>query len=632
MKALYGLTFAIAALLLGVEVLSAQWGEQFGLHCPGQWVNGGQNCQCPDGSMANGSMSGGSVVMFCPQAAPQYRPPPQYSPPPQPAVGDYCANGRTCPVGSQCTSDGMCMPRGNTECGDHSCRQGSYCGSRNICVAEGATDCGNGTTCSAGKKCSRDNKHCLDQDTLDCGSFFCRLGSKCGSGNKCLDQSAADCGNGSSCSAGTLCRRGGGCATREELAAEAEQKRRELAAKREAERLAEIERQRKAAIVAAERAQQIAAKKKEAEEKKLLEAAQRKAAEEAKKKADDEKREEARLKEQRELQAAKLKEEERKRELAQKKLEAERKAAELKKQEAERLAAALAEAKRKREAAEKLLAEKKELARIEAEAKKILADAKKLDEQQKKLQLKGQTATKKASCETAADQIYDIAFDRPSWAAPCGQNQNPPPTVQGTSAKPGIAVPAPTTQGGVKLNADVKDVKQLSPSDLDPKPVVIKLAKWFPDDDQRKETIALKPPKQGAVLWDKLGRAVNYAFDMSAADPNFQSGAADINKSLAAFGTGAAIGGIQGAKIAMGIKDKFSDISDIYSLSSKIVGGHATEALSDAVVIGRDHLVDKGADMIGLGLSPVSLSSAIKVDASWSTYFAYGFYNNLGSN
>jgi hypothetical protein len=87
-------------------------------------------------------------------------------------------------------------------------------------MAQGASDCGNGSSCSDGRKCSRDGKHCVAQDTVDCGSHFCNAGNKCGSGNSCLNLTAVDCGNGNSCQAGYLCRNGGGCVTRETLAAE----------------------------------------------------------------------------------------------------------------------------------------------------------------------------------------------------------------------------------------------------------------------------------------------------------------------------------------------------------------------------------------------------------------------------
>jgi hypothetical protein len=94
------------------------------------------------------------------------------------------------------------MPAGDTECGDHSCSSGYHCGSRNSCIANGAVDCGNGGSCPAGNKCSRDGKHCISQDTVDCGNHFCNAGSRCGSGNQCLAASAADCGNGTHCDNG----------------------------------------------------------------------------------------------------------------------------------------------------------------------------------------------------------------------------------------------------------------------------------------------------------------------------------------------------------------------------------------------------------------------------------------------
>lgn len=133
-------------------------------------------------------------------------------------------------------------------CGTYSCRAGNVCGSRNTCLQDGANDCGNGQSCAGNTKCSRNGEKCLPQDTVDCGSFFCNAGSKCGSGNNCLASNAVDCGGGKSCPAGNVCVRGGAeCLTRQEIAdrAAAEKKRKEdeiaerkrqLEANKEAER------------------------------------------------------------------------------------------------------------------------------------------------------------------------------------------------------------------------------------------------------------------------------------------------------------------------------------------------------------------------------------------------------------
>jgi hypothetical protein len=83
-----------------------------------------------------------------------------------------------------------------------------------------------------------------------------------------LASDAVDCGGGKSCSAGYVCRKTGGCATREELAGEkaaeekrkleeAERRKAELKAKKEAARQAELERQR----IAAEKKQNAITKK-----------------------------------------------------------------------------------------------------------------------------------------------------------------------------------------------------------------------------------------------------------------------------------------------------------------------------------------------------------------------------------
>jgi hypothetical protein len=123
-----------------------------------------------------------------------------------------CGNGTSCPYGRKCSRDGKsCLAEDAVDCGNHSCSAGYTCGSYNTCIAKNATDCGNGTSCPAGRKCSRDAKSCLEQDAVDCGSFVCRSDRKCGSGNQCLAKEETDCGNGTSCGPGHKCRPGGVC-------------------------------------------------------------------------------------------------------------------------------------------------------------------------------------------------------------------------------------------------------------------------------------------------------------------------------------------------------------------------------------------------------------------------------------
>lgn len=237
---------------------------------------------------------------------------------PQEQVGDYCRNGGTCLVGYQCTSNSQCMQRGDTECGDHTCRPGYYCGSHSQCMANGSNDCGNGSSCSSGSKCSRDGKHCLTQDAVDCGTHSCGAGAKCGTGNQCLARDEVDCGKGRSCSAGNVCMPDGSCISRERLAQRVEDEKRKKAeeerrakeakeaeelAKKEKLRLAQeeahkkVEAEREAArqkeeqrrmAEAQKRAEAEAKQRAELEAKQQAEAARRTAAEaEAKRKADE---------------------------------------------------------------------------------------------------------------------------------------------------------------------------------------------------------------------------------------------------------------------------------------------------------------------------------------------------------
>src|SRR5690242_14779061 len=103
--------FAALVLLAGGSPVRAQ---MYQCPPPSVSVSGGDGmmCMCPDGSYAS--------IYGCASTPPP--PPPEQ----QQQVGDYCQNGGTCPIGYQCTSDSRCMPRGHTECGNHSCGPGSY--------------------------------------------------------------------------------------------------------------------------------------------------------------------------------------------------------------------------------------------------------------------------------------------------------------------------------------------------------------------------------------------------------------------------------------------------------------------------------------------------------------------------
>lgn len=188
-------------------------------------------CHCPNGSLAGPQGCGAS-----------------YQPPPQsicPAGTSYCANdNRCCNPGFYCSHYG-CTPVGAVECGsyycnsgqacmtgrkcmpssDTDCKNGTACGRGYVCsrgrgcIPENTVDCGEGKYCQAGSKCSRDGKRCDAQDAVDCGSYSCQAGLKCGSGNHCLERDTVDCGGGRACAAGSVCVNGGAvCATPAELA------------------------------------------------------------------------------------------------------------------------------------------------------------------------------------------------------------------------------------------------------------------------------------------------------------------------------------------------------------------------------------------------------------------------------
>lgn len=245
-----------------------------------------------------------------------------------------CGNGGSCASGMKCTSDGHhCMPAENAECGNHSCGPGHFCGSNSTCMQTGANDCGNGISCAAAQRCSRDAKRCLEKEAVDCGSFSCNPGQKCASGHTCINKEAVDCGNGTLCPAGSLCKRGGACITREEYA----QQRAEEARLRQ---------------------ENAARSKREAEENRVAVL--------------------KRVAEQRET--ARLKQEEQRRQLAKEKEEADRRRAAAQKEADEKRAAALKEARERVAAAQTRLREEQELARLQKEAQRIAAQTKREQE------------------------------------------------------------------------------------------------------------------------------------------------------------------------------------------------------------------------------------------------------------
>ncbi len=304
-------TVAISfAMLFGVCLGVPRLAQAQMFQCPPPSVpisgGGGMECQCPDGSLA-GLYSG------CPSQPQQAACPAGYEQCGEMCCGpgNYCSTygciqrgsvecgGYYCNPGMKCALNHTgCYPADVVDCGNYSCQPGNVCGSRRTCLPQGAVDCGSGTSCQAGLKCSRDGKRCLAADAIDCGSYNCSSGQKCGSGNKCLARTDVDCGGGKSCPADHLCIRGGAeCLTKQEIAdraaAEKQRKEEEIAEKKrvEEERKAEILRKEE------ERKAEIARKKQEEiEAKQRAEEAKRLAAEaEAKRKADEAAQREAEL-------------------------------------------------------------------------------------------------------------------------------------------------------------------------------------------------------------------------------------------------------------------------------------------------------------------------------------------------
>lgn len=70
------------------------------------------------------------------------------------------------------------MPQGATECGDgRYCRAGTFCGLGNRCIEDGRVDCGT-HSCPSGQFCGASGG-CRPIDAMPCGGDYCRPGWKC---------------------------------------------------------------------------------------------------------------------------------------------------------------------------------------------------------------------------------------------------------------------------------------------------------------------------------------------------------------------------------------------------------------------------------------------------------------------
>ena len=615
-------------------------------------------------------------------------------------------------------------------------------------MADGTDDCGNGGSCSGGKKCSQDRKHCLDQNTVDCGSHFCEAGNRCGSNNSCLERSAVDCGNGKSCGQGQLCRPGGGCATPEQLAAEqaAEQEKWRVAAEEKRE---EVARQKAAMLEGIQEAKE-AARLKQEERQRLI--AQQKAGAEAKK------AEEKRLQDEVAAAARKKKEDD--------------------------LAAALKAAQDKVAVQRKLLEEQQEITRLEKEAQQLAAETKDEQAMRAKAVPTGSAAatavnsngslsnaspshqpltpipqissakpdkatlqrmandpnelpaaqnlatallaseygptTKAASLTTNAGvfgstpakqpaqpdrEVQALAQKGASTVYTAGMSStdlaravlNDPnqslssrqvaafafgldptkitqETLQGGSANSSDAKSATTIAGTqesqdgaqpIKLNADTRnDIVSLSSSGGTASRTVagglqsssastnigsvgtpstfqspVALGALTPAGT----SIATTSPTQASGLWDRVESAYSIANKVADTQPAFVQSAANISGEITLAEKGAAIGWqaagplgvIDGAIIGAKIYGVAGNVHDAQSVLTDVAKGNTIGGLREAVSIGTDKLADKGGDMLldnatgGAGVaSPISLSSAIKVDASWGTDFLVAFFRN----
>jgi hypothetical protein len=192
-----------------------------------------------------------------------------------------CGNWN-CSPGQRCgSSHNSCLSEGDSDCGSYTCRSGYKCSSAG-CISDEAVDCGNKTYCNAGTKCSRSGKKCLQPDEVDCGSYSCNAGWKCGSANSCLQRDAIDCGGGRSCPSGHVCLRGGAeCLTRSEIAErEAAEKRRKeeeiaerkrVASERAAEERRRVEQEKEAARQRAAEAKRLEQERLNAQARQKLE-------------------------------------------------------------------------------------------------------------------------------------------------------------------------------------------------------------------------------------------------------------------------------------------------------------------------------------------------------------------------
>ena len=223
----------------------------------------------------------------------------------------------------------------------------------------------------------------------------------------------------------------------------------------------------------------------------------------------------------------------------------------------------------------------------------------------------------------------------------------------------------PSPQQGIQLNSDVKnDIVTLSPSGSAVAQAgadgtqsnngvanisSVGLASTFNSPISLRNltpagtSVATTSPTQTSALWTRVENAYNTANKLADTDPRFVQGATDINGTIAAAERGAAIGWkaagplgiIDGAIIGAKIQSVSGDVSNAQSVLTNVAKGNVIGGLREAVSVGTDKLADKGSDMLfdtatgGAGVaSPISLASAIKVDASWGTYFLVSFFSN----
>lgn len=120
------------------------------------------------------------------------------------AAGSVDCGSYTCPAGNRCAvGRRACITPGETDCGAYACPAWQKCSSGG-CIAQSAADCGNGTHCDNGR-CSFNGKTCLTGDQIDCGSHVCGAGTQCGANGQCIPQNSVDCGHGHYCAAGQAC-------------------------------------------------------------------------------------------------------------------------------------------------------------------------------------------------------------------------------------------------------------------------------------------------------------------------------------------------------------------------------------------------------------------------------------------